>query len=98
MYFQVFDYKRRYFLDLNNNNNQPICSTNSKSSTWLKYFSLSNLLYVCVCITKLITNHASISEYKLGFFSNNLFAYLCGNSPIETRIHIIQSKSILLEL
>ena len=96
MYFQVFDYKRRYFLDLNNNNNQPICSTNSKSSTWLKYFSLSNLL--CVCITKLITNHAPISEYRLRFFSNNLFAYLYSNSPIETRIYIVQYKSILLEL
>ena len=32
MYFQAFDYKRRYFLDLNNNNNQSICPTYSKSS------------------------------------------------------------------
>jgi len=96
MYFQVFDYKGRHFLDLNNDNNQSICPIYSKSSTWLKYFSLSNLL--CVCITRLITNYASIGKYKLRFFPNNLFAYLCGNSPIETRIHIVQSKRILSEL
>ena len=33
IYFQVSNYKGKYFLDLNDNNNQPIHSTYSKGST-----------------------------------------------------------------
>ena len=62
MYFQAFKYKRNHFLDLNNDNNQSIHPTYSKGGAWLKYFSLCNSL--CVCITRLITNHASIDKYK----------------------------------
>ena len=38
MYFQVSDYKGNYFLNLNNDNNQPICPTYCKGDAWLKYF------------------------------------------------------------
>ena len=55
MTFQASDYKERNFLDLNNNNNQPIYLTYSKSSAWLKHFGLLNLIYLC--ITRLIINY-----------------------------------------
>ena len=87
MYFQVFDYKKKYFLDLKNDSDQPICPIYSKNDVWLKYFSLSNLLYAY--ITRLITNHIFIGKYRLRFIPNNSFAYLCSNFPIKTRIYIL---------
>ena len=42
MYFQASNYKKRHFLDLNNDNDKPICPTYSKGGAWLKHFSLSN--------------------------------------------------------
>ena len=86
-YFQAFDYKRKQFLDLNNNNGLPICPTYSKDRAWLKHFGLSNLL--CTHITRLITNYAPIGEYRLQFFSNKSFACHYSNSPIEMRTHIL---------
>ena len=71
MYFQASDYKGKYFLKLNNDDNQLIYSIYSKGSTWLKYFGLSNSL--CVYITRLITNHTPIGEYRLRFFLNKPF-------------------------
>jgi len=63
MMFQALEYKRRNFLDLNNDDNQLICPTYSKGGVWLKNFGLSNL--ICACITRLITNHAPIGKYQL---------------------------------
>ena len=40
MYFQASEYKGRNFLDLNDDNNQPIHLTYSKGSAWLKHFGL----------------------------------------------------------
>ena len=87
IYFQVSNYKGKYFLDLNDNNNQPIHSTYSKGSTWLKHFSLSNLLYAC--ITRLITNHTFIDEYKSRFFPNVSITCPHSNSLIEIRTYIL---------
>jgi len=67
MYFQASDFKKKHFLDLNNDDNKPIYPTYSKGKAWLKYFGLSNSLYVY--ITRLITNHASTGEYKPRFLS-----------------------------
>ena len=75
------------FFDLNDNDNQPIHFTYSKSGAQLKYFSLSNLL--CAYITRLITNHTLIGEYMLKFFPNKSVVYPYSNSLIETRIHIL---------
>ena len=72
MYFQASEYKGRNFLDLNNDDNQPICPMYSKGGAWLKHFGLSNLM--CVCITRLIMNHAPIGEYRLRFFPKEPFA------------------------
>ena len=87
MYFQASEYKERNFLNLNDDNNQPIHPTYSKDSAWLKHFGLSNSM--CAHVTRLITNHASIGEYRLRFFPKESSVCLCGNSPIETRTHIL---------
>ena len=73
MYFQASEYKGRNFLELNNNNNILIYLTYTKDRAWLKHFSSSNLL--CVCIARLVTNHAPISEYRLEFFRKEPIAY-----------------------
>ena len=85
--FQTSDYKERHFLNLNNDNKQPIHLIYSKGRAWLKYFDLSNLL--CTHVTRLITNYTPIGKYRLRTFPNGLFAYLCGNSPIKIRTHIL---------
>ena len=74
IYFQALEYKRRNFLELNNDDYQPICLIYSKSGAWLKHFGLLNLIYVY--ITRLIINHTSISKYKLRFFLKELFIYI----------------------
>ena len=38
-------FKEKNFLDLNDNNNHHIHPTYTKGETWLKYFSLFNLMY-----------------------------------------------------
>ena len=48
MTFQVSEYKRKNFLDLNNDDNQPICPMYSKSSIWLKHVGYSNSIYTCL--------------------------------------------------
>ena len=87
MIFQASEFKERKFLKLNNNDNSPICFTYSKNRAWLKYFGFSKSLYTQV--TRLITNHAQISEYRLKFFFKEPIAYLCGNYPIKTRRYIL---------
>jgi len=73
--------QRKIFLDLNNNNNQPICLIYSKGRAWLKHVGLSNLLYACITI--FITNHAPIGKYRLMFFPNKLSTCLCNNSSVN---------------
>jgi len=87
MVFQASEFKERKFLELNNNDHSLICPTYSKNKAWLKHFGSSNLSYVQV--TKLVMNHAPISEYRLRFFSKEPIAYSCGNYPIEIRRHIL---------
>ena len=87
MTFQVSEYKKRNFLNFNNNNNQSICLMYSKSSIQLKHFNLSNSM--CAHITRLITNHASIGKYQLRFFSKEFFTYMCREYPIKMRRYIL---------
>ena len=87
MYFQALEYKGRNFLNLNDDNNQPIHLIYSKDDAWLKYFSFSNSM--CAYITRLIMNHTSIGKYKLKFFPTKLFTCICRYYSIETRRHIL---------
>ena len=87
MYFEVSNFKGRYFFNLNNSDSQLICLTYPKDKAWLKYFGLSNLL--CAHVIRFITNYALIGEYRLRFFLNESFTCLCGNFPIEIRLCIL---------
>jgi len=87
MFFQISDYKEKNFLDLKDDGNSPIIPLCSKDGIWLKHFNFSNSLYTCV--TRLITNHTLISEYRWRFFPNELSTCPCSNVSIEMRAHIL---------
>ena len=89
MYFQASGYRGKNFLDLNNNNNKPIQPSYSKGGAQLKHFSFSNSL--CTQVTRLITNHAPIGEYRIRFFPNEPSSCLCGQAPLKTRDHILHN-------
>ena len=87
MNFQVSDLKGRNFLELLNNNSNPLKLSTIKGGLWLKYFSHSNFL--CIRAAKAIVNHAPIGEYQLKYFPKEEFTCLCGIYPIESRHHIL---------
>ena len=58
MSFQVSDLKGRNFLELLDNDSNPLELSAIKGGPWLQYFSHSNSL-----CTKAIINHAPISKY-----------------------------------
>ena len=87
MYFEASNYKERKFLNLNDNNRNSIHPTYLKDRSYLKHFSLSNLLYAH--ITRLIINYTPISKYRQSFFPNISNACLYNNSPIKTRSYIL---------
>jgi len=87
MTFQASDGKEKHFLDLLDDNFNTIKPAYTKEGPWLQVFSHSNLL--CAQATRAITNHALIGEYRLRFFSNEDFKYLCNDYPIESRRHIL---------
>ena len=87
MTFQASDEKGHYFLDLVDDDDNPLEPTYSKDSTWLKYFEHSNSL--CARATRAIVNHASIGEYQMRFFSHEEFKCPCGEYSIKTRCHIL---------
>jgi len=87
MTFQALDLKGQQFLDLYNEDNNPLEPLYARGGAWLKYFGHSNSL--CARAMRAITNHAPIGEYRLRFFPREDFSCLCGNCPIETRCHIM---------
>jgi len=87
MSFQAADLKERNFLELLDNNLNPIKLLTIKDGSWLQQFSHSNSLYTRA--TRAIVNHVPIGEYYLKFFPREDFLYLCGLYPIETRRHIL---------
>ena len=87
MCFQASDGKGNNFLDLVDNDFNIIELSYIKGRLWLQAFRCSNSL--CTRATQAITNHMPIGEYRLRFFPNEQFSYLCNNYPIETRRHIL---------
>ena len=87
MTFQALDYKRKNFLNLNDDNNLLIRPTYLKDSIWPKLIEHSNSL--CTQATRAITNYASIGEYCLRFFPKESFTCPYGDYPIELRNHIL---------
>ena len=87
MTFQASEGKDNHFLDLLDDDLNSIELSYIKGSPWLQMFGHSNSL--CARATRAISNHAPIEEYRLWFFSNLDFLYLCNNYPIETRRYIL---------
>jgi len=87
MTFQASDGKGSHFLDLLDNDLNPIKLSYIKGRPWLQSFSHSNSL--CARATRAITNHAPIGEYHLRFLPNMDFLCPCNNYPIESRRHIL---------
>ena len=71
MTFQALNAKGRQFLELFDDNLQPIRSSYSKEGSWLKYFGHCNSLYTRA--SRAIVNHALIGEYHLRFFPQEEF-------------------------
>ena len=87
MTFQALDLKRQQFLNLYNEDNNLLEPLYARGSVQFKHFRHSNSL--CARAMRAITNHASIGEYRLRFFSQEDFSCLCDNYPIKTRHHIM---------
>ena len=87
MTFQALDGKGRHFLDLLDDDFNPIEPHYKKGGPWLQTFSHSNSL--CARAVRAITNHAPIGEYRLRFFPDMDFSCPCASYPIETRRHIL---------
>ena len=87
MTFQASDGKGRNFLDLLDDDFNPIEPHYAKGGLWLQAFGHSNTL--CAHAVRAITNHAPIGEYRLRFLPGMDISCLCSNYPIETRRHIL---------
>jgi len=87
MTFQASDGKGNHFLDLLDDDLNPIELSYIKGGPWLQSFGHSNSL--CAQATRVITNHAPIGEYRLRFLPNMDFSCSCNNYPIESRRHIL---------
>jgi len=87
MMFQASDLKGNHFLNFIDGDNNPLEPSYLKGGPWLQNFSHSNSL--CTRASKAITNHVPIGKYRLRFFPNKEFGYLCGQYPIESRCHIL---------
>jgi len=83
MSFQAADLKGKNFLELLDNNLNPIELLTIKGGPWLQQFGHSNSL--CARATRAIVNHTPIGEYHLRFFPREDFSCPCGLYPIETR-------------
>ena len=87
MTFQTLDGKGNQFLNLLNDNSCFIKPSYVKGGPWLQSFGHSNSL--CAHVSRAITNHTPIGEYRLRFFPREEFKCLCSVYSIESRRHIL---------
>jgi len=87
MLFQALDSRGRNFLELLDDDLNPIKPLAIKGGPWLQHFGYLNSLYVRA--TRAIVNHTPIREYRLCFFPREEFSCPCGCYPIESRCHIL---------
>jgi len=87
MTFQASDSKGKHFLDLVDGDDNPIKPSYIRGGLWLKFFSYSNSL--CARVSRAITNHALISEYRLRFFPREDFSCPCRSYSIKSRSYIL---------
>ena len=88
MTFQALDLRGHQFLDLVNDNNNPIKPSYVNGGSQLKYFEHYNFLYARVM--RVIVNHAPISEYRLRSFLREKFKCPYSLYSIKSRCHILQ--------
>jgi len=87
MTFQASDAKEQQFLELLDNDLNPIEPSYAKGGPWLK--PSSHLNSPCARALRAIVNHASIEEYHLRFFPREEFNCLCGLYLIESKRYIL---------
>jgi len=92
MSFQASDQKGKNFLELCNDNLNPLKPSTIKGGLWLQHFGYSNTL--CARATRAITNYALTREYHLRFFPKEDFACLCSLYPIELRRYILHEYKV----
>ena len=91
MMFQASNTKERLFLELLDDNLQPIRLLYSKEELWLKYFGHSKLLYARAL--RAIVNHAPTGEYCLRLFLQEEFDCLCDQYSIKSQRYILCYKT-----
>jgi len=87
MTFQASDHKDQQFLDLVDDNDNPIKLSYINGGLWLKFIGYSNSL--CTRMTRAIVNHAPTGEYRLWFFLKEEFKCPCSCYSIESRCYIL---------
>jgi len=73
----VSEYKRKNFLDLNNDDNQSICPMYSKNTVWLKHVGHSNS--ICIYLQDWSWITLLLANIGLDSFPKNSF-YVCVES------------------
>ena len=91
MTFQASDGNGKQFLDLLDKNLCVIEPSYVKGGSWRQSFG--HLNSVCVHMSRTITNHAPIGEYRLRFFPREDFKCPCSVYPIESRRNILHDYS-----
>jgi len=91
MMFQASEGRGKQFLELHDDDSNDIKLSYVKGGLWFQAFEYLNIL--CTHAMRAITNHASIGEYRLRFFSKEEFKCLYGVYPIESRRHIFHDCS-----
>jgi len=87
MTFQALYFKENHFLELLDNKYLLVNPTYIKGGSWLKQIEYLNSL--CAKATRIVTNHASIREYRLRFLPRENFSYLYKTYPIELKCYIL---------
>jgi len=87
MTFQASEQKGQQFLNLIDDDDNPIKPSYINRGSWLKFIDHSNLL--CARAIRAIINHAPTGEYRLQFFLKKEFKYPCSLYSIESRCHIL---------
>ena len=87
MTFQASNLKGHHFLELCDNDNDPLEPSYAKGGIWFKFFVYLNFL--CSRAIRAIINHAPIREYRLKFFPWEDFSCPCDSYPIENGCYIL---------
>jgi len=77
----------RNFLTINTEQHKEATPTYTKGGTWMSH--LGHSISLCARATRAISSHAPIGEYRARFFPQETCACPCGQSNIETRLHIL---------